>query len=472
MKPRQPGVNVTTPAPDQAARYRRRPDPEPEDARPEHGVRRPRRRRPPGPPVRELRRQGVQHRRVLRGRPGGVPRGVPAEPPASRTSSAGSGRTAASGASTSDRDGKIDEWVVISPEEVSQELLAGGDHRATPSGSTRCCATEGEPRRRSGLPAAEVARIKEKAAGAGEAPGRRRRRAEARRPKREVGPPRTRRPAHHAAGRLRRQATTMVVHKNGTVLIEDKGKTHFLQTGELVQVGRAWKVVEGPSAGPACQRRRRPAAAAPARSSTPEIQDLVDAARRDRQEARRTRRRQPALAEYNAKRPAMLEQIVPKLPGRQAGRRGCGCWSTASPRRPRAASRAARDHKRLQQWKDALSKPGRRTRSRAYAAFRLLVAENGMALANAEDRTRNSQTVQDKWRTGLEEFVKAHPTADDAAEAVLRLAMAYEFLGKDGEAEGEGVVRPPDEELRDRTRTRRRRPAPSSGWTARASRSN
>src|SRR5439155_14643213 len=43
-------------------------------------------------------------------------------------------------------------------------------------------------------------------------------------------------------------------------------------------------------------------------------------------------------------------------------------------------------------------------------------------------------TIQEKWRAGLEDFVKTFPTAADAPEAVLRLAMAYELSGaKDAE---------------------------------------
>ena len=53
---------------------------DPEQERPEDAarLRRPRPGRQPRPPVRELRRQDLQHRRLLRQRRGGVPRGLPA----------------------------------------------------------------------------------------------------------------------------------------------------------------------------------------------------------------------------------------------------------------------------------------------------------------------------------------------------------------------------------------------------------
>ena len=80
--------------------------------------------RQPGPPVRELRRQDLQHRRLLRQRRGGVPRGLPAaasEPYQFRWL----GPNGTKWGLDHDRDGSIDEWVVMSPEELSQELLPG-----------------------------------------------------------------------------------------------------------------------------------------------------------------------------------------------------------------------------------------------------------------------------------------------------------------------------------------------------------
>ena len=52
-----------------------------------------------------------------------TPRSTPPSP-ASPTSIAGSTPAAANGASMTNKDGRIDSWKVISPEEVSQEILA------------------------------------------------------------------------------------------------------------------------------------------------------------------------------------------------------------------------------------------------------------------------------------------------------------------------------------------------------------
>ena len=38
-------------------------------------------------------------------------------------------------------------------------------------------------------------------------------------------------------------------------------------------------------------------------------------------------------------------------------------------------------------------------------------------------------TAQEKWRSGLEDYLKAHGQSADAPEAALRLAIAYELAG-------------------------------------------
>jgi hypothetical protein len=190
--------------------------------------------------------------------------------------------------------------------------------------------------------------------------------------------------------------------------------------------------VEGPSAGPGVVTAD--GGGAPGGNGplvTPEIQDLV--AQLDQiDKGAPNPPAQPALGEYYGRRAGVLEQIVQKLPAdKQADWTRLLVDSLAAATEGSPPESAA--HKRFQAWNHQLSKLGPQNPLFSYSAFRLLVAENGMALAGAKTGPE-LQKVQDAWRVGLEGFVKAHPTADDAGEAVLRLGMANEFLGKDGEA--------------------------------------
>jgi hypothetical protein len=126
----------------------------------------------------------------------------------------------------------------------------------------------------------------------------------------------------------------------------------------------------------------------------------------------------------------VLEQIIAKLPQNQQE-----AWVKLLIDSLAAAAEAekpdGRHLHRLKQFKDAFAKPGTNQVIGAYAAFRYVTAENTVALKTADPGKFDS--VQERFRTNLEAFVKAFPNSDDAPEATLRLAMAYEQL-KDGEA--------------------------------------
>jgi thiol-disulfide isomerase/thioredoxin len=219
------------------------------------------------------------------------------------------------------------------------------------------------------------------------------------------------------------------VYKNGTVLVEDGGKTLFLQTGELIQVGRAWKIVDGPSAGPAPMAGTVEASGGPV--VTPEIKDFV-AQLNELDKQAPNPPTVATLAAFNARRADLLEQIVAKLP--EDKKEPWAKMLIDSHAGAAEGDKPGNKHiVRLQQWKEAMVRPGGNQTLAAYAAFRFLAAENSVALANIKDGNELGP-IQDRWRAGLEEFIKNFPKSPDTPEAVLRLAMAYELSSmKDAE---------------------------------------
>lgn len=431
-KPRQPGVAITTPPADQIARHRIDPIPNPD---PKAGsnmgyvVR-----DPAGRPVRQFVSYDGKQFNIVAFYVDGLEAYREVYPP--QTSEPHQyrwlGPNGGKWGLDKDRDGKIDEWVVISPEEVSQELLQAVLTRDAKR--LDALLPSKENLESIGLPPAEAAKIKDRSASAAkrltEAAEALKLSPEAKWVHLELGIPHTT-PADAFRGR-----EDLVVHKNGTVLIEDKGKTHFLQVGELVQVGRAWKVVDGPSAGPGG------VAAADTNPGggpviTPEIAPLV----KQIDELDKTAPNPPtpaAIAEYYGKRADVLEQIVQKLPPDKQGD-WLRLWIDSLSAAADGGKADSKAHTRLKQVKDSLVKAGPTNPMAAYAAFRLLTAENGIALNNAKQT--EIAAVQEKWRAGLEEFVKAYQTSEDAPEAVLRLAMACEFAGKEKDFDGEAKAK-------------------------------
>jgi thiol-disulfide isomerase/thioredoxin len=311
-------------------------------------------------------------------------------------------------------DGVIDEWVVISPEEASQELL-----RAVASRDPKrleALLITADNLKTLGLPAAEADRMKARAATAvkrlSETADSLKLSDKAKWVHVEYGVPQTR-PADSFNG-----TEDYTAYKNGTILIEDNSKNVFLQTGELVQVGRAWKIVDGPSTGDSTND------AAPLLE--PQLMELVGKLN-DLDKKPPSPPTVEALGRFNAQRADLLEQIVTK-----ASETKKEPWVKMLLDAHAAAAEGGKPGNpnlgRLREWKEAFARPGNNPLLAAYSAFRLLQAEQSVALANIKSNEEFGP-IQEKWRTGLEDFLKAYPNTPDSPEAAWRLAMAWELSG-------------------------------------------
>jgi peroxiredoxin len=216
----------------------------------------------------------------------------------------------------------------------------------------------------------------------------------------------------------------LVVHKSGTILLQDGKESKFMQTGELVQIGRAWKLVDGPSIGGA-------ATGPDMIPALPEgVRALVEALNKLDTAGPTPPITTASIAAHSAKRAELLEQIVAKLPPQEQE-----AWVKLL---VDSLSSAAEGEKidgkhisRLKQLKDSLAK-GPNTNLAAYAIYHHMITENSIILIDVA--TGKMSEVQEQLRNNLDNFIKAYPNSAEAAEAMLRLAMAYEFLGtKDGE---------------------------------------
>jgi thiol-disulfide isomerase/thioredoxin len=68
----------------------------------------------------------------------------------------------------------------------------------------------------------------------------------------------------------------------------------------------------------------------------------------------------------------------------------------------------------------------------AYVKYRYLTAQYGQAI---QDPKADFAKIQEHWLATLEQFVKDYPGSPDSADAMLQLALAQEFAGKDDDAE-------------------------------------
>ena len=222
----------------------------------------------------------------------------------------------------------------------------------------------------------------------------------------------------------------VIRHRNAGVLVDKgDGKAEVFQTGELVQIGTGWRVIDGPSAG-APSFNEGPAAGADAPPPVPEeIKEFVK-----------------QLSELkDPSDPAGLAEVPHRSGGdpgedrRQVdGKRRSGSVAAAAPRLLRHRGRQRRRRKPpngLTQWKTQIDKTAPKSPIAAFATFRSLAVENTTRMKAAGDKTADIAKVQAWWKDQLELFVKDFPNVEETAEAMFRLAMAHEFSGKDGETQ-------------------------------------
>ena len=312
-------------------------------------------------------------------------------------------------------DGIVDVWHVISPEEVTQELFLV---LQTKDGRRLAALLPREDElTKAGLPAAEAAKILQRSAGAGEkvketftALGQL---DKAKWVHVEMNVPYT-----TPGDAIGSPATDLVLHKGVAVLFDkgDSKSAEVFQVGDLIQVGRAWRLVDGPSAGAGSETDGS--------TFSPEVQKLIAKLQDVPQPSDPSN--QPAVAKFHTARAAILEEIVGKLQGVHQEtflKQMVESLATAAELGDAGAMTRLTT---LRDWAAKQAPPA----IAGFIAFRVVAAEYAAKLGQDKPDVGKVQTW---WRESLEAFLKTYPTVEDAPEAMLRLAMAYEFTGKDGD---------------------------------------
>ncbi len=322
-----------------------------------------------------------------------------------------------------DRDGKIDSWKMISAEEVSQEVLQA----LVTKDAARLQAlwiSDAELKALE-LPAAETAKIQEARRGWAAAASKFQQLAgklnltdKTQWLRLETSPPQCLL-AETTGGRQ-----DILKYAGGTILYEHAGKHDFLQLGELIQVGGAWRLAEAPGEG---------AGAGPAiAAADPEVQKLLDRLRDfdKNPPSQAIPGANAEIAKYNVQRADLIEQIVGKVqPGEREQwiRQLADCLGAAMQHAAKGDTAAS---KRLTSLAEQIIKAMPGSPLAGYIVFREISADYAVKLAAGA----NLDKVQEQWLEKLVKFVTDYPKAEDTPDALLQLGMVNEFVGKEPEA--------------------------------------
>ncbi|GIW81753.1 MAG: thioredoxin [Gemmatales bacterium] len=214
----------------------------------------------------------------------------------------------------------------------------------------------------------------------------------------------------------------LIKYVHAAILYEHKGKHDFLQLGEMIQVGLAWRIIDAPG-----DEQDIP-------TVNPELQKLLDQLRElDASAPAPSDEVDPKVVEHNLARVALIERIIPvDKPQRRElwYRQIAECLNAAVQSSPANDTRALDRLVKLE--KLVVSEhPG--SSLAAFVTFREMQADYARALSQVKD-PKDYPTVQSNWITRLTQFVKEYPKTEETPEALMQLGMVNEFINKETEA--------------------------------------
>lgn len=221
-------------------------------------------------------------------------------------------------------------------------------------------------------------------------------------------------------------AQDLVKYSRAAVLYDNNNKPDWLQIGDLIQVGPAWRIIDGPSLG-------APGSGETAAAGDPELQKLMEELGKvDAVPPKETGTTgpNPDVVRFNLHRADVLQRIIAKAKAEERDqwlRQLADCFNAATLSSP-LGDRAAYD--RLLELEKQVAKDQPGSPVAAYITFREMQADFALRPSNGTD----SAQTQNQLLQRLAKFVEDYPQGEDTPDALIQLGMVSELMGKETEA--------------------------------------
>ncbi len=212
------------------------------------------------------------------------------------------------------------------------------------------------------------------------------------------------------------------------ILYESAEKKHdWLHTGELVLVGAAWRLIDVPSTveDPGVMREQGPS------NGNPKLQEILTKLAKVDEEFQAA---QPGTKEGRAaleKRLALLQEILQTVDGKERE-----AWYKQLFDNLTTAGQAGDDDalKNLTNLRDQVVKSMPGTNLAGYVTYREMWAKYARSLSSPNATQKDLTKLQESWLDQLAKFVQSFPKAEDTPDALSQLGLGCEFSGKEDEA--------------------------------------
>ena len=234
------------------------------------------------------------------------------------------------------------------------------------------------------------------------------------------------------------------VFENVMAIVDTKGKSGLIQFGELIRIGSAWRLTQVPlpiegesmqvTEGGILMQPVAGNATLPTNTTvglSKEMQGLLDELQKLDQNSPTPDKGATAISKYNTERIAIIEKLIASAKNDDDRAQ----WTRQMVDGLAAAVQTVgyRDGlKQLQTIRDQVQKSSQDQDLVAYVTYRTLLADYSSQLQTTQ--SEKLRDVQTWWLTQLEDFIKKYPNSDDSAEAMLQLAVTQEFSGKVAES--------------------------------------
>lgn len=236
----------------------------------------------------------------------------------------------------------------------------------------------------------------------------------------------------------------VTVYENVVSMVETGGKHEQVCIGTLVQVGSVWRLIDAPQvlAGKDVARAgvffRAPQPAALATADGTPNNSLDEETRKVVAEIEKLEKALAQAADtketakIHGQRTELLLSLIERA--KESPERAAWIRQLADSVSVAVQSGAYPEGlDRLKELQDAVVKKNDNPETIAYVVFRNILAQYGASL---QEENANYGKIQEAYIANLKKFVGDYPAATDAADAMLQLATAEEFGGKEDEAQG------------------------------------
>ncbi len=234
----------------------------------------------------------------------------------------------------------------------------------------------------------------------------------------------------------------LMVYENAMAIVQNGSSHDLVSIGEMVRVGNVWKLTQLPRpldsenaqvqlGGVLMQPTSADSLVAAADSVSEEMQGLLKQLEEIDNRIPVESTTPAQLVEYNRRRADVIERIIPLVKGEKSRAdwvRQYADGLAAAVQTGQYADGLGRLKRLQEQVRDDEAMQG-------YVWYRRLLAEYAVRLAQSKEEEERAAT-QEWWLAQLERYADRWPKSDDAADAIIQLAISLEIMGRLDDARG------------------------------------